>query len=47
MRGTGRVLLEPRYDRADVFDGDLAEVEIDDKTGWVDRTGRFVWEPTK
>jgi hypothetical protein len=47
----GRVVIEPRFDEAGPFRGGLARVEIkagDERlAGYIDRTGKYVWEPSR
>ena len=48
---SGRMVIEPQFDLAvPFFDGlGLVTVGQDDdaKTGYIDKTGRYVWKPTK
>jgi hypothetical protein len=39
--------IPPQYDSANGFSEGLAPVWIGDKWGWIDKTGKYVWEPTK
>jgi hypothetical protein len=47
----GQVVIEPLFDEAGPFRGELARVEIKVRdgrmAGYIDRTGRYVWEPSK
>ncbi|MEO0080855.1 MAG: WG repeat-containing protein [candidate division WOR-3 bacterium] len=54
---TGRHIAEPHFDEAWDFSDGLAEVNIGcrpdkynrtcgGKTGYIDRTGKYVWKPT-
>jgi hypothetical protein len=40
---TGRVIIEPAYERATDFDGGLAKVVDGDRVSYLDRTGRVVY----
>jgi hypothetical protein len=44
-------VIEPLFDEAGPFRGELARVEIKVRdgrmAGYIDRTGRYVWEPSK
>ncbi|MGQ4645952.1 WG repeat-containing protein [Lyngbya aestuarii] len=42
---TGRVIIQPQFDWADGFAGDLAAVRIGRRWGYVDRTGEVVIQP--
>lgn len=46
---SGRVVVEPRFDRADPFEDGLGSVGIEGgrKNGYVDATGRVVWTPSE
>lgn len=45
---SGEVVIPGPFDGAKPFSKDgLAEVTVEDKTGYIDRGGRFVWEPSK
>jgi len=43
---TGKIVAEPKFDRAYSFSEGLASVWIGDKKGYIDKTGKYVWEPT-
>jgi hypothetical protein len=53
----GSIVVKPRFDLADVFVGGVARVvtgrprgdapSSDVKTGYIDKTGRYVWQPSK
>jgi hypothetical protein len=43
----GNWVVEPQFDHALPFDGELAMVDQDRKIGYIDRSGRFVWPLTK
>ena len=42
---SGRVVMEPRFDRAERFSEGLAPVVLDGKQGYVDRAGRMALVP--
>jgi hypothetical protein len=42
---TGRLVVQPLYDRADSFSEGLAAVAVDGKWGYIDSTGKFVIQP--
>lgn len=42
---TGKVIIKPKFDRADHFFEGRAPVKIDDKWGFIDKTGKMVIEP--
>jgi len=43
----GRMVIEPHFDGAADFRHDLAAVWLDDKLGYIDRSGNFIWQPSK
>lgn len=43
---TGKVLLEPHFDTVTRM-GDIMQVEDEDAIGYIDFTGRWIWQPTK
>lgn len=44
---SGNMVIEPQFPDKLWFSGGLARVDIDEKIGYIDRTGKFVWSPTK
>ena len=44
---TGNIVIEPQFDFAHRFSGELAQVHVGDKIGYIDKTGRYVWQPAK
>lgn len=42
----GDIVIEPRYDFALPFENGLAFVRIDNKRGYINKAGGYVWEPT-
>jgi hypothetical protein len=43
----GKIVIPPQYDGAWDFSKGLARVVIDEKKGYIDKTGKYVWEPTE
>ena len=43
---SGNVVIQPRFDRSFNFHEGLAQVRINRKLGYIDKTGKYVWEPT-
>ncbi len=43
--GTGRMVIEPRFDLASEFFGGLAAVMVGEKWGYIDRTGKIAIAP--
>lgn len=41
----GNIVIEPVFDRVSSFRNGLAWVDIDDKRGYIDRTGKYIWGP--
>jgi len=39
--------IPAQFDRADPFSGGLARVKIGRKYGYIDRNGKYIWEPTE
>ena len=42
---SGKLVIEPQYDKADMFAEGLAAVKIDEKYGFIDKNGESVIEP--
>ena len=42
MNGRGQVVIEPKFDEVNAFDGGLAAVKIKNKFGFIDKAGRVV-----
>ena len=40
----GELVIEPRYRRQTSFRNGFAEVEFEDKVGYIDTTGRIIWQ---
>lgn len=40
---TGKFVVEPQFDKAERFRGGLAKVEVNDKSGYINYSGAFVW----
>ena len=43
----GNMAIPPRFDRNFNFHDGLAQVVIDRKIGYINKTGKYVWKPTK
>jgi hypothetical protein len=43
----GRFVITPQFEQAFDFSGGLAQVGIGDLRGYIDRRGKFVWNPSK
>lgn len=43
----GKVVIEAKFDDAKPFSHGLAAVTIDEAIGYIDKTGKYVWKPTK
>jgi hypothetical protein len=43
----GRVVIKPEFDVAREFVNGIASVRVGDKNGYIDKTGRYIWAPTK
>jgi hypothetical protein len=43
---TGAVVIAPKFDWADSFQGELASVFMGEKMGYINRKGDYVWSPT-
>jgi hypothetical protein len=41
------MVVAPQFDMAQRFRGGAARVSIGDTYGLIDRTGKFIWGPTK
>jgi len=44
---TGKWVVEPKFTQAFEFNGGIAQVFIDGKSGYVNTSGKYVWEPSK
>jgi hypothetical protein len=44
---TGKTVVEPQFDYTYGFHGGLAMVLIDDKFGYINPKGEYIWKPTK
>lgn len=45
---TGKIVIPYAYDEAEDFIDGVAKVRVDnDKSGYIDRSGKYLWEPTK
>jgi WG containing repeat len=40
-------VIEPQFSWVGYFSGGLAHVKLDDEMGYIDKTGKYVWRPTK
>lgn len=43
---TGKVVLEPKTGRPPEFRGGVARVRYGRETGYIDKTGEYIWKPT-
>lgn len=43
----GKFVIEPQFDKSAKFVDGIAQVEVDSKVGYIDKTGRYIWKPTK
>ena len=43
---SGKVVIEPQFDNAGDFDSGLAQVEVQGRLGYIDHTGKYVWNPS-
>jgi len=41
----GKIVIEPKFDNAEMFSEGLSAVEVDKKWGYIDTTGNFVLQP--
>jgi hypothetical protein len=44
MDKTGRIVIKPQFEAALFFSGGLADVDIKGMSGYIDKTGKFVWK---
>ena len=44
---SGKIVIQPDFDRAWSFVNGLAEVEVDGNRGYIDKQGAYVWGPTR
>lgn len=42
---TGKLVIDFKYDQVTPFKNGIAEVIVDGKIGYIDRTGKYIWEP--
>jgi len=40
-------VIEPRFDEAKEFEGGIARIKLGTKTGYIDKAGRYVWNPSE
>ena len=45
MGADGSMLLKPKYDQAAAFANGVAQVWVEEKLGYIDKTGKYIWEP--
>jgi WG containing repeat len=43
---SGKLVIQPRFTWAYPFHNGLAAVNVDWKTGYIDHSGKFIWQPT-
>ena len=44
---SGKLIIQPQYDRAGMFDNGLARVTIGNKEGYINTSGNYVWPLTE
>lgn len=44
---SGAMVIKAQFDRAGKFQNGIARVLVGNKWGYIDKTGRYVWEPFK
>ena len=45
--GGGKTVIEPNFDEAGGFTDGIARVTRDGKSGWIDKSGKYVWTLSK
>ncbi|HAA30778.1 MAG TPA: hypothetical protein DCE56_27645, partial [Cyanobacteria bacterium UBA8553] len=43
---TGKIVIQPQFDEPARFSKGLALVKIGNKFGYIDKTGKYVWNPS-
>ena len=43
----GKVVIKPQLQFAETFSEGLAKVDISNRHGYIDKTGKYVWEPSR
>ncbi|MBD2494103.1 WG repeat-containing protein [Nostoc sp. FACHB-280] len=43
----GKLVVKPQFDAAWSFFEDLAAIQIGEQWGFIDRTGKYIWQPTQ
>ena len=41
------MIINPQFEKAESFAGELAKIKSGDNYSYMDRTGKTVWEPAK
>jgi hypothetical protein len=44
---SGKLVINPQFDEAMSFANGLARVKMGGRTGYINATGKYVWNPTK
>ena len=47
MNKMGKVVIRPQFDQAGEFYQGIVPVTVGDKSGYIDKTGKYIWKPTK
>jgi len=45
--GSGKFVINPQFDEAASFANGLARVKMGGRTGYINTTGNFIWNPAK
>lgn len=43
----GKIIVKPKFDYANSFTNGLARVGTKEGIGYIDKTGKYIWQPTK
>lgn len=43
---SGKLVIKPQFDGAELFEGGLARVRVGDKYGYINKNGQYVWKPS-
>ncbi|MEI9478590.1 MAG: WG repeat-containing protein [Deltaproteobacteria bacterium] len=44
---SGKMVIPLMYDDVDSFSGGIAKVTINEKKGYIDKKGAYIWEPSR